>query len=224
MLNVEQSHRIASSKRSTLSRHWWTARHQLYPLVDFVNPVCEQTWLPDFGDRIKGTSDLEYEEFCSEMNEERIVWQIKKWPTVVWVTLGLKETLIYCGVLSVVLTPCVLLAAHALITQRYGLLVWVAFALWGYWSSSTAPKSIGILTFLILAFIGLSSSMILQDRVLFAAGIIPGITWFFSCIVLGSTASYLIDALCASEETFDELRARGLLFKYGALTPEDEAQ
>ena len=156
---------------------------------------------------------MEYEEFCSNTNAERTVWQLKKWPTVVWIALGLKETLIYCGALSVVLAPCLILAAYALSTQRFGLLVWVAFALWGFWSSSTGPTGIGCVASMILAIIGVSSSVILQDRVLFAAGIIPGATWVCSCAVMGTTASYLIDALCASKETFDELRARGLLFK-----------
>ena len=48
------------------------------------------------------------------------------------------------------------------------------------------------------------------------AALLPGLTWFGSCAILGTTASYINDALRVSESKFQTLFRHGILKRRAA--------
>lgn len=112
---------------------------------------------------------------------------------------------------AIVLAPGVLVAAYSLWSHRPAILIWVLLAMWGFGTASTGPTGIGMLASLIVAIAGVGTAILQRDWLFVALGLMPGCTWFASCAVLGTTASYLLDALRASPELADSLARRGIL-------------
>ena len=52
---------------------------------------------------------------------------------------------------------------------------------------------------------------ILQDKLVAFSCMLPGVTWFGSCAILGTTTSYLSEALRKSEASFQMLISRGII-------------
>ena len=68
-----------------------------------------------------------------------------------------------------------------------------------------------MLACLIVATVGFLFADILQDKLLAYTCVLPGVTWFASCAILGTTAQYVGQALKSSESTLQALIDRGAL-------------
>jgi hypothetical protein len=156
-------------------------------------------------------------------------WRVANWSAAVREALGRRALWNFRLAFAVVLAPSVLLAAYGVWSQRPTLLIWVLLALWGFGTASTGPTGIGMLASLLVAFSGSVIAVTQHDALFALAGLMPGVTWFASCAVLGVTASYLLEALRSSESTVRTLCDRGVLMPVAGATARsdrdrDEAQ
>ncbi len=138
-------------------------------------------------------------------------WYVANWSVTVREVLGKTALLKFRCASAVVLAPSVFLTGYALWSLRPALLIWPLLGFWGFGTASTRPTGIGAFGNLILAIVGGTVAFINQDRLFMACGLLPGATWIASCVVLGVTASYLLDVLEKSPELAADLSTRGNL-------------
>jgi hypothetical protein len=154
---------------------------------------------------------LQYADFLNPSAGHRYDWRLTNWSSAVRVTLGRRALFLFQGAFVVLLLPAAVLAVYGLFWNRPSLLIFVFLCLWGFWTGNTGPSVIGLAANLLVVLAGLLCTFILHEKQFILSAILPGITWFGSCAILGTTASYLIDALRASEDLFQTLVSRGYL-------------
>jgi hypothetical protein len=109
------------------------------------------------------------------------------------------------------LFPALILAGYSLYSHRPALLIFALLSCCGFWTSSPGPTGIGIVANGLIALIGTVCGVMLHDWLLVLSAMLPGVTWFGSCAILGTTASYMTEALRKSETSFQMLVRRHLL-------------
>jgi len=138
-------------------------------------------------------------------------WRVTNWFSAVRTALGDKALVEFRAAFVVLLAPACVLAAYSLYTNSLALMILVLLSFWGFWTSSIGPTGIGMLACMFVAIVGFLLGIILQDYLLAYSSVLPGVTWFGSSAILGTTASYLTEAVRKSEATFQVLINRGLL-------------
>lgn len=138
-------------------------------------------------------------------------WRVANWSAAVRDALGTSAVLRFRLAFAVVLAPSVAVAGYGLWAHRPALLIWSLLAIWGFGTASTGPTGIGMLASLIVAVAGVVTAVMRQDWLFVLLGAIPGCTWFASCAILGTTASYLLESLRASPALADSLTSSGIL-------------
>lgn len=78
-----------------------------------------------------------------------------------------------------------------------------------------------MLASMIVAIMAFVLGSIMQDKLVAFSSMLPGVTWFGSCAILGTTASYLNEALRKSEPSFKALIGRGILIANPIAEPSD---
>lgn len=154
---------------------------------------------------------MQYADFLNESTGRRYDWRLTNWSSAVRAALGRRALIFFRSAFVALLAPAIVLAVYSLHSNRPMMLVWVFLSFWGFWTSSTGPTGIGLAASMLIALIGLVCAVLLHDRLLFFSALLPGITWMGSCAILGTTASYMIDALRSSEALFQTLVSRGHL-------------
>ncbi len=137
--------------------------------------------------------------------------RVANWPAAVCQALGQRALWNFRLAFAVVLAPTLLLACYSIWSQRPMLLIWVLLAIWGFGTASTGPTGIGVLASLLVAVAGVVIAIIKHNELFAVVGLLPGCTWFVSCAILGTTASYLLEALRSTPELADSLSRRGIL-------------
>ena len=138
-------------------------------------------------------------------------WRVTNWSSAVCIACGGRGLLLLRGAFFVLLAPSIALAAYSLYSNRLSLLFLVLLSCWGFWTSSTGPTGVGFLSSIFVTITTFSLGSIWHDRLFAYSSILPGVTWFGSCAILGTASSYLTEALQKSESTFKTLRTRGIL-------------
>ena len=154
---------------------------------------------------------MQHSEFLNNPEGRNYGWRLTNWSSAVRIALGGKALLLFRSAFVCLLAPAVLLASYSLYWNRFALLILVIMSLWGFWTSSTGPTGIGMAASMLTATIGFVLSVFMQDKLLAFSSVLPGVSWFGSCAILGTTASYVTDAVRSSEATFHELTRRGIL-------------
>jgi hypothetical protein len=78
-----------------------------------------------------------------------------------------------------------------------------------------------MLASMFVAIVAFVLGCILQDKLVAFSCMLPGVTWFGSCAILGTTTSYLREALRKSEASFQTLIRRGMLIGIQIAEPSD---
>ncbi len=164
---------------------------------------------------------MHHDEFLNDPDGRQYDWRLTNWPSAVRTALGGKALLLFRSAFVVVLAPAVVLAAYSLYSNRLGLTIMVFLSFWGFWTSSTSPTGIGMLTSMFTAVVVFVLGVIVEDKLLAYSSLLPVITWFGSCAILGTTASYVTEALRKSEARFQVLISRGLLIATEISEPSD---
>jgi len=154
---------------------------------------------------------LQHVDFLKDPDSRHYDWRLKNWSSAVRIALGGKALLLFRSALVVLLAPAAFLAAYSLYSNRPELLVLVFLSCWGFWTSSTGPTGIGMAATMFTAITGFVFSVIMQDKLLAFSCVLPGVTWIGACAILGTTASYMTDALRKSEGLFQTLLSRGIM-------------
>ena len=150
-------------------------------------------------------------DFLKSQNSNSRDWYLTDWLSAVRIASGSRGLTYFFSAFAILLSPSLFLLIYSLSSSRPIFLIPVVLSLWGFWTSSTGPSGVGVFANLIVAIVGLSLSITLKDWRPGFAALLPGLTWFGSCAILGPTASYLMEALRASELTFQNLVSRGIL-------------
>jgi hypothetical protein len=161
-------------------------------------------------------------EFLADLDARRPSWPLTDWGRAVRLLLGIRALWQYRIALAFVAAPALLLLAHGLSAQKWGRSAIACAGLWGFATRSTQPTGVGMAASLAAALAGAAWGLAARDGLLFFGGLLPGLTWFAGCAVLGVTSSFLIDALKASEPLFEEAVRRGILTRTEAGTPTSE--
>jgi hypothetical protein len=164
---------------------------------------------------------LRHDEFLNDPVGRHYEWRLTNWSSAVRIALGGKALLLFRGSFIVLLAPTGVLAAYSLYTNRLALFTLMLLSFWGFWTSSTGPTGTGMLANLFTAIVAFVSGVILQDKLLAYSSILPGVTWFGSCAILGTTASYVTEALRTSDASFQVLINRGVLIATKIAEPSD---
>ena len=138
-------------------------------------------------------------------------WRLTNWTLAVRTALGGKALLLFRVAFVVLLAPAVALAAYSLYANSLALMILVLLSFWGFWISSPGPTGIGMLASIFVAIVAFVLACIMQDKLVAFSSMLPGVTWFGSCAILGTTTSYLSEALRKSEALFQMLISRGIL-------------
>lgn len=161
--------------------------------------------------RQTGASCLQHDEFLNDPAGRKYDWRLTNWSSAVRTALGGKALLLFRGAFVVLLSPTVALAAYSLYSNRMALIILVLLSLWGYWTSRTGPTGIGMLASMFTAIVVFVLGVVAQDNLLAYSSVLPGVTWFGSCAILGTTASHVTEALRESDASFQVLLSRGIL-------------
>jgi hypothetical protein len=146
---------------------------------------------------------------------------LTNWSSAVRTALGGKALLLFRGAFIVLLAPAVFLAAYSLYANSLALMILVLLSFWGFWISSPGPTGIGVFASMIVAIVAFVLGGIMQDKLVAFSSMLPGVTWFGSCAILGTTTSYLSEALRKSEASFQVLISRGILIGIQIAEPSD---
>jgi len=90
-------------------------------------------------------------------------------------------------------------------------MILVLLSLWGFGTSSLNPNGVGMLAGLFVAIVVFLIGVYMRNKLLAYSSLLPGLTWFASCSILGTTASYLTETIRNSEATFQLFVKRGVL-------------
>ena len=159
---------------------------------------------------------MHHSEFLKSLLSSQPDWYLTDWLSSVRIAFGGRGLATFCAAFAILLAPTLFLLIDSAYSHRPALLILAALSLWGFGTSSTSPSGIGVFASLVVAFIGLVCAIMLEDWRLGFAALLPGLTWFGSCAILGTTSSYLIDALRMSESKFQTLFNRGILKRRAA--------
>ena len=154
---------------------------------------------------------MRHDEFLNDPSGRHYDWRLTNWSSAVRTRLGGKALLFFRGAFVVLLAPTVVLAAYSLYANSLALMILVLLSFWGFWISSPGPTGIGMLASMIVAIAAFVMGCIMQDKMVAFSSMLPGVTWFGSCAILGTTTSYLSEALRKSETSFRVLISRGIL-------------
>lgn len=154
---------------------------------------------------------MQHSEFLNDPEGRHYDWRLTNWSSAVRIALGGKALLLFRSAFVLLLAPAMLLAAYSLYWNRLALLILAIMSFWGFWTSSTGPTGIGMASNMLTAIVVFVLSVIMQDKLLGFCCVLPGVSWFGSCAILGTTASYVMDAVQSSEATFQVLARRGIL-------------
>ena len=164
---------------------------------------------------------MQHDEFLNDPAGRHYDWQLTNCSSAVRIALGGKALLLFRGAFVVLLAPAVALAAYSLYANSLGLMILVLLSFWGFWISSPGPTGIGMLASLFVAIVAFVLGCMMQDKLVAFSSIVPGVTWFGSCAILGTTTSYLSDALRKSEASFQMLISLGILIAIQIDEPTD---
>lgn len=155
---------------------------------------------------------LNHEEFFTRIDTHTHVWGVKRFDRAVRTVFGLNGTLWLNFARGLLLIPSIGLAVAGVVDSRYGLCVWSMLAAMGFRAGSPGPTAVGMATCLFFALIGFAVSV--QGGWLhLVGGILPGVTWFGSCVVQGVTMESLEHELRRSPEFLQKLESEdNLLF------------
>ena len=170
-----------------------------------------------------GANCLHHTDFLNDPDGRHYNWQLTDWSSAVRIVLGGRALLFFRGAFAALLAPTTVLTVYSLYSNRPGLLVLVFLSFWGFWTSRTGPTGIGMAASILVALVGSARGMMLHDGLLFFSAMLPGVTWFGSCAILGTTASYMTDALRKSEAPFQVLVSRGVLKATAVAEPQSHA-
>ncbi|HIF00803.1 MAG TPA: hypothetical protein EYG03_14650 [Planctomycetes bacterium] len=148
---------------------------------------------------------MQHADFLNDSDSGRYDWRLTNWSATVRVVLGGRALVLFRAAFAILFTPAVLLAVYSLYTNRPVLLILVLLSFWSFRSSSTRPTGIGIATSMFTAIAIFVFSVIIQNTLLALFCVLPGATWLGSCVILGTTAQYLTEALRGSEALFQTL-------------------
>ena len=154
---------------------------------------------------------MQHDVFHDERAGRRCDWQVTNWSLAVHTAYGAKGLITFWGAFVAVLTPTLVLAAYSLYANHFALMILVLLCFWGFWTSSLSPSGIGMLASMFAAIAFFLLGVYMRNKLLAYSSMLPGFTWFASCSILGTTASYLTDTLRNSKATFQRLVHRGLL-------------
>jgi hypothetical protein len=154
---------------------------------------------------------LQHDEFLNDPDGRHYDWRLTNWSSAVRTALGGKALLLFRGAFVVLLAPAVVLATYSLYANSFALMILVLLSFWGFWVSSPSPTGIGMLASMFVAIVAFVLGCILQDKLVAFSCMLPGVTWFGSCAILGTTTSYLSEALRKSEASFHMLISRGII-------------
>lgn len=154
---------------------------------------------------------MQHDEFLNDPDGRHYDWRLTNWSLAVRTALGGKALLLFRGAFVVLLAPAVVLAAYSLYANIFALMILVLLSFWGFWVSSPSPTGIGMLASMFVAIVAFVLGCILQDKLVAFFCMLPGVTWFGSCAILGTTTSYLSEALRKSEASFHMLISRGII-------------
>jgi hypothetical protein len=142
---------------------------------------------------------LQNDEYLNDAAGRHYDWRLTNWSSAVRTALGGKALLLFQGAFVVLLAPAVVLAAYSLYANSLALMILVLLSFWGFWESSPGPTGIGMLASMFVAILAFALGWILQDKLVAFSSMLPGVTWFGSCAILGTTTSYLSEALQKSK-------------------------
>ncbi len=162
---------------------------------------------------------MQHSDFLKSQNSSSTDWYLTDWFSAVRIASGSRGLTYFCSTFAILLSPSLLLLIYSVSSGKPMLLIPVVLSLWGFWTSSSSPSGVGVFANLIVAVVGLTLSIVLKDWQVVFAALLPGLTWFGSCAILGTTTSYLMDTLKVSESTFQNLVSRGIL-KPRTVTPD----
>ena len=154
---------------------------------------------------------MQHSDFLRSQNSSSPDWYLTDWLSAVRIASRSRGLAYFCSAFGILLSPSLFLLIYSLSFSRSVFLIPVILSLWGFWTSSTNPTGVGVFSNLIVAVVGLTLSVMLKGWQPGFAALVPGVTWFGSCAILGTTASYLMEAVKASESTFQNLVSRGIL-------------
>ncbi|MEO2014629.1 MAG: hypothetical protein ABGZ53_09670 [Fuerstiella sp.] len=154
---------------------------------------------------------MQHSDFLDDSDAGRYDWQLTNWSAAVRIVLGGRALVLFRAAFAILFAPAVLLAVYSLYTNRPALLLLVLLSFWGFRSGSTRPTGIGMATSMFTAIAIFVFSVIIQNTLLALFCVLPGATWFGSCVILGTTAQYLTEALRASEALFQKLLDHGIM-------------
>ncbi len=166
---------------------------------------------------------MEHANFLNDAQRNHFDWRVTNWSSAVRIALGRKALWSFRIAFVVLLAPTLVLAAYSLYSHRPPLLILVLLSFWGFWTASTSPTGIGLIASMFTAIIGVVFSVLMQDPLLACSSVLPGVTWFGSCAILGTTAQLIIAAVCSSEALFRMLVDCGIL-KFMATAESSDAQ
>jgi|GEM_PF-2111357 len=164
---------------------------------------------------------LKHEEFLNDPAGRHYDWRLTNWSSAVRTVLGGKALLLFRGAFVALLAPAVFLSAYGLYANSLAMMILALLSFWGFWISSPGPTGIGMLASMIVAIMAFVLGCIMQDKLVAFSSMLPGVTWFGSCAILGTTASYLNEALRKSEASFQAIIGRGILTASPIAEPSD---
>ncbi len=150
-------------------------------------------------------------DFVNDPNGRFSTWRLTDWSSAVRIALNRRALFFFRVAFAALLAPTILLAAYSLYSSNLSFLLFVFLSFWGFWTSSPGPTGIGMVASVLVALVGSVCALLLHDSLLMYASVFPGFTWFGSCAILGTTASYLTEALRKSDASFQVLFSRGIL-------------
>jgi hypothetical protein len=140
-----------------------------------------------------------HDEFHNDLASRPKDWRLTGWSSAVRIALGGKALLLFRVAFAFLLAPAIILAAYSLYSNKLPLMILVLLSFWGFWTGKTCPTGFGLLASMFTGLVAFVLGVITHDNLLVLSSVLPGVTWFGSCAILGITASYVTEALRKSE-------------------------
>jgi hypothetical protein len=156
---------------------------------------------------------MDHREFVEKTGQDEILWGVKGFYRPVRIVWGPGKLLGILALALLVLTPMLGFAAYCVWSARYGALIWTLPMILAFFMGGPGPNLFSLLPWMICFVIGIVCSQFL-GTLHFVAGLLPGVIWFMSCALRGTTMVEMGDTLRKSAETYDRLRKSDLLIIY----------
>jgi hypothetical protein len=154
---------------------------------------------------------LLHSDFIAELDRADVAWTVRRIGAALRDGFGYSATVRYNLALMILLLPSLLLAAYAIISRQFGLLIWSLLAIHGFRSSSTRPTGVGVITCVLIAVVGAVIFAVGGDWLQLAGGVMPGVTWFGTCAAKGTAMTYIEQKLRVSPDYLAALVRAGNL-------------